>query len=233
MGELRRLAHDTRMIKTFTAVLLLMLAPLALASAIDERVRPFDEATQDASFLKFRNELKATIARKDALALMKIVDKNIKNGFGGEDGAAKFKAGWKPETPDSQVWRALSLVIELGGNFDNKTTFAAPYAFSAFPSDVDGFTTVVVTAEGAVMREKPKPDAPVVRTLDHDILTFAGEASGKLQHEATEADWIEVKDAKGKRGFVRHLDVRSPIDYRAYFEKRRGKWLMTAFLAGD
>ena len=72
-----------------------------------------------------------------------------------------------------------------------------------------------------------------MRTLDHDILTFAGQGPGKLQHEATEADWIEVKDAKGKRGFVRQLDVRSPIDYRAFFEKKHGKWLMTAFLAGD
>ena len=221
------------MIKTFAAIVLLLFAPLALASEINERVRPFDDGPQDASFVKFRDGLKAIIARKDAAALMKIVDAKIQNGFGGEDGSAKFRKGWKPEAPDSQIWHALSLVIEMGGNFDNKTTFSAPWSFSAFPSDVDGFTTVVVTADGAVMREKPKPDAAVVRTLDHDILTFAGEAPGKLQHEATEADWIEVNDAKGKRGFVRQLDVRSPIDYRAVFEKKRGKWLMTAFLAGD
>jgi hypothetical protein len=233
MGQYRNLAYDTRMIKTLAAIFLLLLAPLAIAAAIDERVRPFDEASQDASFLKFRNDLKAIIARKDAAALMKIVDAKIQNGFGGEDGAAKFRSGWKVGDPKSEVWRALSLVIELGGNFDNKTTFSAPYSFSAFPSDGDGFTTVVVTADGAVMREKPKADAPVARTLDHDILTFAAQPPGKMQHEATENDWIEVKDAKGKRGFVRQLDVRSPIDYRAYFEKKRGKWLMTAFLAGD
>lgn len=221
------------MMKTLTVIVLLLLAPIALAAEINERVRPFDDGPQDASFVKFRDELKAIIARKDAAALMKIVDKNVKNGFGGEDGVVKFRKGWKPEDPKSPVWRALSLVVEMGGNFDSKTSFSAPWSYSAFPSDVDGFTTVVVTAEGAVMREKPKPDAPVVRTLDHDILTFVGNGPGKLQHEATEADWLEVKDAKGKHGFVRLLDVRSPIDYRAGFEKRKGKWLLTYFVSGD
>lgn len=221
------------MIKTLAVIFLLLLAPLALASEIDERVRPFDEGPTNASFHKFRNELKSIIERKDAAALMKIVAPDIKNGFGGEDGAAKFRKGWKLGDPKSEVWRALSLVVDNGGNFDSKTQFSAPYAFSAFPSDVDGFTTVVVTAEGAVMRDHPKPDAKVVRTLDHDILTVVSTEPRKLQHEATEADWLEVKDAKGKQGFVRALDVRSPIDYRAYFEKKRGKWLMTAFLAGD
>jgi len=219
--------------RALSLVFLLFIAPLALAADINERVRPFDDGPKDASFLKFRNELKAIIAAKDEAALMKIVDPKIQNGFGGEDGSAKFRSGWKLGDPKSEVWRALSLTIELGGNFDNKTTFSAPYPYSAFPSDVDGFTTVVVTAEGAVMREQPKPDARVVRTLDHDILMYAAQPLGKLQHEATEADWLELKDAKGKHGFVRALDVRSPIDFRAIFEKKRGKWLMTAFLAGD
>jgi hypothetical protein len=83
-----------------------------------------------------------------------------------------------------------------------------------------------------MMRTKPSADAPVVRPLDHDILTFSGQGP-KPQHEAGPNDWLEVKDAKGAHGFVMQQEVRSPIDYRAYFEKRRGKWLMTSFLAGD
>ncbi len=219
--------------RALSIALLLFIAPYAFASEINERVRPFDEGPQNASFLKFRNDLQAIIEHRDAAALMKIVAPDIKNGFGGEDGAAKFRKGWKLQDPKSSVWRALSLVVDNGGNFDSKTQFSAPYAFSAFPSDLDGFTTVVVTQDGAVMRAKPKADAAVVRTLDHDILTVVSTTPRKLQHEATEVDWLEVKDAKGKQGFVRSLDVRSPIDYRAYFEKKRGKWLLTSFVAGD
>src|SRR4051812_23299482 len=108
--------------RSLAIVLLFLVAPLVLASEVNERVRPFDEGPQDASFLKFRNDLKAIIARTDAPALMKIVAPNIKNGFGGDDGAVKFRKSWKPEDPKSPAWRALSLVVEQGGNFDSKST---------------------------------------------------------------------------------------------------------------
>ncbi len=223
------------MIVRLLAALVMSLLAFAPASAneLTERVKFWDDGPQDASFVKFRNALKDVIARRDAPALMKLVAPNIKNSFDdAEAGAARFRKGWKPEDPKSAIWPALSLVVEMGGNFDSKTAFSAPYVFSAFPSDVDGFDKVVVTKEGAVMRAKPKSDAPIVRPLDRDILTFVGDPP-KPQHEAGPDNWIEVKDAKGKQGFVMAQDVRSPIDYRALFEKRKGRWLMTSFLSGD
>jgi hypothetical protein len=33
-------------------------------------------------------------------------------------------------------------------------------------------------------------------------------------------------------GFVREADVRSPIDYRAIFQRRNGQWFITAFTLG-
>jgi hypothetical protein len=196
------------------------------------RLKPWDEASKDPSFLKFRDGLKAIIAHKDAPALMTLVAADIKNSFGGNDGAAEFQKAWKPEEAASRFWPALSLVVDLGGNFDSKTVFSAPYVFSAFPNDVSAFDTVVVTADGAVMRVAPKADAAVVRTLDHDILSLTAGAA-KPQHEAKADDWVEVIDIAGKHGFVLNRDVRSSIDYRAYFEKRKGRWMMTTFLAGD
>jgi hypothetical protein len=212
------------------AFALLALAP-AQADALTERLKFWDDGPQDASFVKFRNELKATIARKDASALFKVLASDIKIDFGGFGGGPEFQKMWKPYDKDSKVWAALSLVVEQGGNFDSPARFSAPYVYSAFPSDVDGLDHVVVTNEAAVMRAQPKNDAPIVRKLDRDILTVLDGA--KAQHEAGPDDWTEVKDAKGKEGFVLARDVRSPIDYRAYFEKRKGKWVMTMFLAGD
>jgi len=201
-------------------------------SELTLRLKPWDEAARDPSFLKFRDDLKAILARKDAVALMKVVSPSIKNSFGGNDGAAEFRETWKPEEANSALWPALSLVVDLGGNFDSKTVFSAPYVFSAFPNDVSAFDTVVVTAEGAVMRAAPKADAAVVRTLDHDILSLV-DGPAKPQHQAGPDDWVEAIDIAGKHGFVLNRDVRSSIDYRAYFEKRKGRWLMTTFLAGD
>jgi hypothetical protein len=126
----------------------------------------------------------------------------------------------------------LKLVLDMGGNFDSKTEFSAPYVFSAFPSDLDGFETVAVTAADAVLRDKPKTDAAVVRNLDYDILTLKNGAK-KLQHEAGSNDWLEVTDAAGKHGFVLQRDVRSPIDFRAGFKKIKGRWRMVDLVVGD
>ncbi len=222
------------MIARMVAALVLGAALALSANAADKvlRLAPMDEGPRDASFLKFRNDFKAIVARKDANALMKIVTPNIKNSFGGDDGAANFKKMWKPQEAKSDVWPVLKLVLDMGGNFDSKTEFSAPYVYSAFPSDLDGFETIVVTAPDAVMRDKPKADATVVRKLDHDILTIVTPAK-KLQHEAGPSDWLEVKDAAGKHGFVVQHDLRSPIDFRAGFKKIKGRWRMVDLVAGD
>jgi hypothetical protein len=208
------------------------LAASAQTSELTERLKPWDEAAKDASFLKFRNELKAVIARKDAVSLMKNVAPNVTNSFGGGWGAADFNKSWKPSDPKSPVWRALSIVVELGGNFDNKSTFSAPYVYSAWPDDADPYNYVAVVAPNAVLRAAPKSGAAIVRALDHDLLEVL-KSAGKMQHETGPNDWDEVKDAKGKRGFVLASDVRSPVDYRAIFEKRNGKWVIATFIAGD
>jgi hypothetical protein len=208
---------------------------LALSAHADDKVlrlAPMDEGPRDASFVKFRTEFKAIVARKDAKALMKIVVPNIQNSFGGDNGAANFKKMWKPQSPKSDVWPVLKLVLDMGGNFDSKTEFSAPYVYSAFPSDLDGFESVVVTAADAVMRDKPKGDAAVVRKLDFDILTLVAGAK-KIQHEAGPDDWLEVKDAAGHHGFVLQQDVRSPIDFRGGFKKIKGRWRMVDLVVGD
>jgi len=208
---------------------------LAVSAQTAEKVlqlKPVDHGPQDKSLLEFRNALKGIVARKDAPALLKTVAPDIRNTFGDTNGAANFVAIWKPADPKSEVWRVLDLVLALGGTFDNKTTFVAPYVFSTFPDDLDAFETVVVTADGAVMRKKPGAAAPIVRTLDHDILTLVGSIT-KSQHQAGPDDWLAVRDVAGRGGFVRQREVRSAVDFRAYFKKRQGRWRMTILIAGD
>jgi hypothetical protein len=205
---------------------------IAGASELNERLKRWDEGPRDASFQKFRNDLKNVIARKDASALFKVLASDIKIDFGGFGGGPEFHKMWKPYDKDTKVWAALSLVVEGGGNFDAPVQFSAPYVSSAFPSDLDAFEHLVVTADDAVMRAAPKPDAAIVRKLDLDILTIVNSAS-KPQHEAGPDDWSEVKDAKGAHGFVLDRDVRSPLDYRALFVKQKGRWVIASFLAGD
>lgn len=220
--------------RVLTAVVFLVAASLSPlhADALTERLKFWDDGPQDASFVKFRNELKDIIARKDASALFKHLASDIKIDFGGFGGGPEFHKMWKPYDKDSKVWAALGLVVNQGGNFDAPVRFSAPYVYSAFPSDLDGMDKVVVTNEAAVLRKAPNAGAPVVRKLDRDILTLV-KGPAKSQHEAGPSDWSEVKDEKGNQGFVLDSDVRSPLDYRAYFEKRKGRWQITVFVAGD
>jgi hypothetical protein len=216
---------------------LLLAAATAVASATSPlpppmRLIPVDEAAKDQSFAQFRDELKAVIARKDAAKLFHYLASDIQLSFGGDYGGPAFHKMWKPFDKDTQVWKALSLIVDNGGKFVVPGGFAAPYAYAAFPEDIDAFSYVVVTNPRALLRERPHANARVIRELDHDILEVVN-SSGKMQHEAGPNDWDEVKHVSGQRGFVQSADIRSPIEFRAVFEKRKGRWVMQTLIAGD
>lgn len=196
------------------------------------RLAPVDEAARDQSFVQFRNELKAVVARKDAAKLLHYLASDIHLSFGGDYGGPEFHKMWKPFDKDTKVWSVLTLILDGGGKFIAPAGFAAPYAYAAFPESLDSFEHVVVTNPLALMRDRPNANARVVRKLDHDILEVVNSA-GKTQHEAGPSDWEEVKTPNDLRGFVLSADVRSPGDYRAIFEKRKGKWVMQTLIAGD
>ena len=83
------------------------------------------------------------------------------------------------------------------------------------------------------LREKPTAGAVVITTLSYNVVKVDYENSVKLKNSDTEYDWLKVETLGGKKGYVKADYVRSPIDYRAVFEKKRGVWKMTAFIAGD
>ncbi|MBP6011041.1 MAG: hypothetical protein KBA31_02335 [Alphaproteobacteria bacterium] len=213
-----------------------MIALTAAAHAAEPpaptRLPPIDEAAKDPSFVQFRNELKAVIARKDAAKLFSYLASDIHLNFGGGYGGPEFHQMWKPFDKDTKVWSVLALIVDKGGKFIAPGGFAAPYAFAAFPDGLDAFSYVVVTNQAALLREKPNATARPIAKLSYDLLEVVNSA-GKMQHEASPNDWDEVKTANGQRGYVLSSDVRSPIEYRAIFEKRKGKWVIQTLIAGD
>ena len=186
---------------------------------------PVDEAAAQPDFLAFRARLQAALARHDAAALLAAVHPDIRNSFGGDDGIAAFRERWRPEAPDSPVWTTLAEVLSLGGLFDAEGRFVAPYVFSAWPADVDAFEHVAVLGRGVRVRAAPHAGAEPLALLDFAIV--------RLQPDQPDAGWSAVRLADGRRGFVHRRLVRSPVDYRAAFEKSHGGWKMTLFLAGD
>ena len=204
----------------------------APASEPVDRLKPWDEAAQDPSFAAFRQKLLLILERKDLAALKGSLAKDVLNNFGGGRGVAAFENAWKPHDPHSGIWGAMAGVLKLGGYFDSKTSFSAPYVYAAWPNDLDNFNFVAVVSPEAVLRKAADAKSAIVRKLDHDLLEVI-QSYGRPQHEAGPDDWEEVKDRKGNHGFILVKDVRSPLDFRATFEKRDGKWVIASFVSGE
>ena len=216
--------------------LLIILCCVASAAAQERYVRPVDEAKQEPSFYKFREELIAAAERHDAAFILSILDPKIELSFGGDAGTADFKRIWKINSKASPFWNEFLRVLKNGGSFTGKGAgkmFFAPYTFQSFPEDLDAFEHVVIFGSDVNLRERPDLGSPVVAALSYNIAKIDYEGSVKDPADEGVLLWTKVETLGGKRGFVKSEYVRSPIDYRAGFQKKKGKWKMTVFIAGD
>lgn len=215
------------------AFLLLMFVEV---SPQERYVLPVDEAKQDASFFAFREKLIDAAERRDAAFIMSILDPKIELSFGGDAGIADFKRIWKITSKNSEFWDIFLKVIRNGGSFSRQggiTTFYAPYTFGGFPEDLDAFEHEVIFGRNVNLREGPDADSPVVASLSYNIVKVDYKNSVKEKAGEERYSWLRIETLGGKKGFVKSEFVRSPIDYRAGFEKKRGVWKMVAFIAGD
>lgn len=202
----------------------LLAAVLAAALLGADRLPPVDESASDPSFLAFKVRLLAALGRKDLPSLLRAVDPKIRVSFGAGDGIATFRKHWKLDRPaQSTVWTELASALRLGATRD-ETEFIAPYVFSRFPQTLDAYSHAAVIRRATILRKSPAATAPKVATLDYTILTLLGQPA---------KGWREVRTADGVTGWVQERDIRSPLDYRAFFEKRNGEWKLTAFTKGD
>jgi hypothetical protein len=185
---------------------------------------PVDEGPRDPEFVRFRAGLQAAVARRDVAAVMAVVDPAIKHSFGGDDGIAGFRARWRPEAPDSELWRALGSVLALGGRWQAAEGFVAPYTFTC--EVPDAFTTVIVIGRGVAVRASASTAAAVVARVDYAVLSVA---EGAWDTEG----WVKVRIAGGREGYVAAALTRTPIDDRAFFARKGGQWRLVTFVRGD
>ncbi len=215
--------------------ILIALLILTISSLGQERfIKPVDEAAKDASFLAFRTKLIAAAERRDANYILSIIDPRIKLGFGGVDGITNFKRDWKITSKNSKFWKEFLTVIKNGGTFEKggTTSFMAPYTFTTWPEDLDAFEYQVIFGNNVNLRKQPNMNAEVLGKLSYNIVQIEPETvpkSGKSEYP----DWWEIKTLGGQKGYVKKEFVRSSIDYRAGFTKKRGVWKLDFFLAGD
>jgi hypothetical protein len=202
----------------------LLTAFLVASVAGADRLPPVDDSTSDPSFLAFKVRLLAALERRDVAALTRALDPKVRSSFGGNDSIAGFRQHWKLDLPSrSKVWEELATVLKLGATRD-ETEFIAPYVFTHFPKTLDAYTHAAVIRPAATLRKSPSSTATKVATLDYSIVVLLGQPA---------RGWREVRTTDGVTGWLPERDIRSPLDYRAFFEKRDGQWKLTAFIRGD
>lgn len=192
------------------------------------RLLPVDRASEDPSFVAYRDKLRAAVAARDTEALLALVDPKIRTDFGGGGGLADFRRHWNLPSKDSKLWSELDVILSHGGSFRSPMEtkmFCAPYVYSEWPDNLDAFTYLAVIDDDAPLRKAAAANATVIETLRYDLVKNVGMDFGK--------PWREVELENGTRGFVANEHVRSPIEYRACFAQTGGQWRMNLLVAGD
>jgi hypothetical protein len=206
----------------------MLLAVLLLLAGPSDRplLPPVDQCSTAPRFMAFQRQLAEVIARKDVVGLLDLTDERIQLNFGGDSGRKAMRRIWGLDKPaTSKLWAKLSEVMRLGCAVTEQGVAVVPSMIETLPATADAFETVVVV-KAAILRAAPDEKARPIEMLSWDLLTAKDgidETSG----------WTKVALKDGRTGFVRSSALRSPIDYRATFELKTGRWRMTAFVAGD
>ena len=221
-----------------TLVILIWTIGLPMLSLGQSKFPPRNEVHRDSSLTALICKLQYAIFKQDKDFLLSIVDKNVKNSFGGDNGIEEFKEMWALDKPDSPIWSCLSKLISFGGVFSDyqsnevsNSSFVFPYVFNAtLPDSLDVFETMVVTAANVNVREEPKKDSKIVGKLSYDIVTFDYDKS----YPESEVEWYYISSLDKKvSGYVFFEYVWSIVGYRLFLNKKNDEWKITCLIVGD
>jgi hypothetical protein len=205
--------------------MLIELLMMAAAQGAPAKLPPVDQCSRDPGFKAFHSSLKSAVTKRDGDAFLKLLAPDVLVNFGGENGKAAFAKQWEVKSRTSPLWAQMDTVLRLGcARVDSARVMPSLAGQFDSDDDVDVFELSVVTAPGAKLRKSHDIDGATIATLAWDVvrpIASEGEA------------WTKVRLNDGREGWLRADELRSPLDYRAVAEKRKGRWMITAFVAGD
>jgi hypothetical protein len=217
----------SRSTKAAAALLLASFAAAAPAATLPRRLPPVDQCAAEPGFRIFKDALKRSVERRDGDGLLALLAADVTVNFGGDTGRDAFARQWdlKAGSPH-ELWKQLGAILALGCG-KSGSTLVMPSLASQFDSDSDEdvFDKLIVTSSAAELRAAPKPASARIASLSWDVVTAL-----ERRHQD---DWVQVRLADGRKGWILGRQLRSLLDYRAVIEKRGGQWMITAFVAGD
>lgn len=205
------------MLSAFLMALVMAAAPAKLP--------PVDQCSRDAGFKAFHSSLKQAVTKRDGPALMKLVAPDVLVNFGGDNGRASFAKQWEVGSAKSDIWKQFDAILPLGCvRVEQARVIPSLAGQFDYDDDADVFELAVVVSAAAKLRKTSAANGDVMATLSWDVVR-------PIANEGETQTKVRLKD--GREGWLWTKEVRSPIDYRATIEKRKGKWMITAFVAGD
>lgn len=199
---------------------------MALTAATPHRLPPVEHCKPDLGFAAFREALGRAVRNRDAASLKRLVADDITVNFGGDVGWADFAANWGlgKQAKTSKLWDEMGKALALGcAVAPDGRSRVMPGIFEKIGDDADIFDLVAVRA-GTPLRATASGGGRVIASLDWH--------AGDVQPESNR-NWTRLKLRDGRIGWVASDRLVSPIGYRLVTERRKERWLVTAFVAGD
>ena len=217
-----------------TIVVLLAAFCSAPAHAQERRLDPLDEAAKDASWVKFRQALRAALVKRDRDFVLAILDPNVRSGLEGGRGPDEFRSQWQLDSDTSPLWPELSAVLALPSAWhrpeEGPAELCVPYVAVRWPQDMDAYRGGAIIAPKVAVKSEPYGASKTVATLSYNIVEVA-DWEVDDRSPASRQKWVRVKLRRGE-GFVPEEQIRSPIEHAACFVKGEDDWRLVGFGPG-
>lgn len=202
---------------------------LLLGGAAPTRLPPVDQCRGDPEFDRFRRRLERAVASRDNQKLNPLMAPDVRLSFGVSPTDPRFR-NYQRSGPggdgmwQNALWDEMSKVLRLGCATARDGSYRAWPAMFVNGEGLEAFETWV-SFPGAVLRRRPDARSPVGQRLP----------PWTVLHEVRESivPFREVRTPKGRVGFVEQEELRSLVGYRLIAQRVDGRWLVTAFVAGD
>lgn len=224
--------------KKLIPVLMLLVVAVHASPFSDafEPLKMVDGAAEKPDFARYRAELLKVIERRDAQALKAYLSPQIHYSFGLEKpGVAGFYSVWKPTEAKSELWKNLAFVVNNGGSFDKRGEFTAPSWYANWPEGRDESEWGVVADASVKVYFEPKESSKQLPEIGKCWVRLNHNADNQSDSNFTCIDLPKSMQNpyKVESVFVKADRVHHLLGYRASFAKRKGRWEMTSFIAGD
>jgi len=183
---------------------------------------PPSESVTDPQLSQLLKQMQGIVLRRDATVLTSLMDKIFRVEWDRGQGPLAFQKFWRPEDPETELWKVMTRLLAMRGTFYSPTLFAIPYVYTQFPIDLNPWNHIVALQQKVVVWARPNDQASKVSTLSFDIVPTAEELRPPVVIDRRQ--WLRVLTPEQGEGYVASSEIWSPVAHRVFFEKRNGTW---------